>query len=78
MRPPVRDLFGVVPITLEDIELWLLAVPGIDPQSPRAAWYVRAYDVPGKIARAKLAGVFDQVVNRPPPPPQWWARFRWW
>ncbi len=67
MVPRVRDLFGMMPVTMDDVEAWLLAVPGIDPGSPRAAWYTRAYDVPGKIERAKLAGLFDEIVTREPP-----------
>lgn len=77
MRPPVFDLFGEVVVTADDVAAWLEAVPRIDPNSPRAAHYVLAYDVPGKIKAAKVSGLFDALVNRPPPPPYWWQRFKW-
>ena len=57
----MRDLFGVVPVTEAEIRAWLRQVPGLDPASPRAAHYVRSWDVAGKIVAAKLAGTFDQV-----------------
>lgn len=76
LQPPL-DLFGEVPVSWPEVAAWLEAVPRIPPDSPRAAHYVRAYDVPGKIARAKIDGTFEAIVNRPPPPPHWWHRFRW-
>lgn len=64
MRPEVVDLFGEVPVTYEDIEHWLITVPRIDPGSRHADWYVKAYDVPGKIKAAKLAGRWEQMERR--------------
>lgn len=66
-------------MTVPDVNLWLRAVARIDPESPRAAWYVQAYDVPAKVAAAKLRGDFDQLVADPEPPRSafWWRRFRW-
>lgn len=43
-------------VSADDIRTWLEIVPRIDPDGPRAAAYVRCYDVPGKIARAKREG----------------------
>lgn len=63
MRPSLYDLFGQVPISTLDIEQWLLAVPRIRPDTRRAAWYVKAYNVPDKIKAAKLAGTFDDQVS---------------
>lgn len=78
MRPPVRDLFGQIPVTHQDVAAWLIAVPRIDPSSPRAAAYVRAYSVPEKIARAKENGTFEQLTAGPEiPPGHWWRRFKW-
>ncbi len=78
MEPYPTDLFGEVPVTLQDVRAWLLAVPRIDPDGPRAARYVRDYDVPGKIRAFKLRGEFDQVTApRPAPSGHWWLRFRW-
>ena len=80
MRPQERDLFGEVIVTLSDIRLWLLAVPRIDPDGPRAAHYIRGYDVPGKIARAKLQGLFEQITTPrmlDAQSAQWWHRMCW-
>lgn len=54
MHQPALDLFGEVPITVSELRAWLTQVAGLDPDSPRAAHYLRAYDVPRKIARIKL------------------------
>lgn len=63
MTPAELDLFDSVPVTRADVYAWLLALPGLDPQSPRAAEYVRTFDVVGKIMLAKLAGTFDAAVE---------------
>jgi hypothetical protein len=39
---------------------------------------IKGYDVPDKMARAKLEGWFDEAINRPSPPLHWWKRFRWY
>ena len=78
MRPPLRDLFGEVIVTFDDVAAWLIAVPRIDPYGPRAPHYVRGYNVVAKITRAKLDGTFDAIVApRDPPPAKWWLRFHW-
>lgn len=77
MTPHVRDLFDEVPVSFEDIDAWLVAVPRIDPESPRAAYYVKNWDVPAKIRQAKLAGMFESIVTRAEHPGQWWQRFHW-
>ena len=78
MRPRPHDLFGDVVVTVADIDAWLIAVPRIDPRSRRAFYYVKDYNVVGKIKAAKLAGNFDEIVSRPPEPsPWWWDRFSW-
>jgi hypothetical protein len=59
-----RDLFGEIPVSEGDVLAWMLAVPGIAPTSPsRFAWYVRAYNVAGKIRAAKEDGSFDETVS---------------
>ena len=45
-------------VTRAEIAYWLATVPRIDPSGPRAAWYVRAYNVREKIRREKLSGRF--------------------
>ncbi len=77
MTPSITDLFGEVPITHDDVDAWLRAVPRIEPTSHRANQYIKSYSVVEKIAQAKLRGLFDSIVTRPEPHPQWWARFHW-
>ena len=78
MYQPAHDLFGEVVVTQAAVRAWLVAVPRIDPDSPRAGHYVRGYDVVGKIRAAKARGLFDAVTApRDPPPGHWWLRFRW-
>jgi hypothetical protein len=72
MRENPYDLFGEVIVTHHDIALWLIAVPAIDPQSPRAARYVASWDVVGKITRAKSEGLFWSIVERPARPITAW------
>lgn len=60
---PGSDLFGVVPVSIDEVRAWLAAVPRIDPDGPRAAEYVRSYRVVEKIQAAKVAGTFDAAVN---------------
>lgn len=55
------DLFGEIPVYTYDIELWLMCAPKMLPDSPRAAWYVKGWDVVSKIRRAKLAGTFQEM-----------------
>lgn len=69
MRPAARDLFGEIPVTLDELLAWMLAVPGLAPTSPRFAWYVRGWNVIEKIRAAKEAGTFDAIVSAPAPAP---------
>ena len=55
-RPVSLDLFGQIAVSQADLELWVRVVVRLDPGSWRIAWYVRAYDVAGKIQAAKAAG----------------------
>lgn len=78
MRPRLRDLFGQIIVTIQDVRDWLRAVPKIDPDSHRAAHYVKAYSVVDKIRQAKKSGTFDALVTDPPAPVgYWWHRFNW-
>ena len=66
----MRDLFGEIPVTVEELIAWCEAVPRISASSWRFAWYVRAWDVAEKIRQAKAAGTFDAIVSdRAPRPP---------
>jgi len=76
---PPYDLFGEIPVYHYDIAAWLLAVPRIDPDSPRAAQYVRDWNVVAKIKAAKARGQFDSIVSLTTNPmPHWWQRFGWY
>ena len=78
MHQPLFDLFGQVIVTHDEINRWLESVPRMSPDSPRAAWYVRAYDVAGKVARAKLAGEFEAITSRRRERSEfWWQRLSW-
>ena len=58
------DLFGQVVVTYEDLELWVSALaPGFAISEQRMAYYIRHWDVAGKVARAKLAGTFDSTIE---------------
>ena len=80
MQPFVYDLFGEIIVTRADIAAWLVSVPRMDPNSPRAAQYVRGWDVVGKVRAAKLAGRFDAITAPRlicPQSPAWWDRMCW-
>ena len=78
MRPQVFDLFGEIPVTHQEIDAWLRAVPRIEPGTARAAHYVEAWGVVEKIRAAKRAGTFEAITQRESEPsPWWWARFSW-
>lgn len=63
---PALDLFGEVPVLESEIIQWVAAVA---PRwlEPRRSFdgYVKSYDVPGKIRTAKLAGLFDSIIEKP-------------
>lgn len=73
MQPQPKDLFGQVQITKSDIYAWLLAVPQMDPSSPRAATYVRDYGVVQKITASKLNGSFDATTEDARNSSRYWA-----
>lgn len=58
----MRDLFGQVPVSLREIELWLYKVPKLPAGSPRRAAYARGWSVADKIARAKLDGWIHDAI----------------
>jgi hypothetical protein len=72
------DLFGEVVVTWPEVYAWIEAVAGIARDSPRADYYVRAWNVAAKVASAKLDGTYDDILRsyRPPGVP-WLQRFRW-
>ena len=64
-------------INLEAVDLikWVFAVARIPADSPRFAYYVSRWDVPGKIALAKAAGTYADTVKNCPPIDPAWVRF---
>lgn len=61
--PQRPDLFGGQPVTPDDLIRWCCAVARLPHDSPRLAWYIRAYNVADKVARSKAAGTFWQIVS---------------
>lgn len=60
----MRDLFGQVVVTYEDLELWVSAIaPGFAINEQRMAYYVLHWNVADKVRRAKLAGTFDATIE---------------
>jgi len=78
MRPYITDLFGEIPVTHQDVDAWLISVPGIQPGTKRAAHYIEAWSVVEKIRQAKRTGTFDALTAKAEAPsPGWWHRFSW-
>lgn len=59
-----KDLFGDVVVTIEDVELWLDAIPCIPRTSPlRREYYAKHWDVVNKIKSYKLRGLFWDAIE---------------
>lgn len=61
MTPPLYDLFGEIPVTLEEIEIWIDVVPALPRDSWRRAHYARGWNVAEKIRAWKAAGRWDEI-----------------
>ena len=61
---PALDLFGQVAVNWSEVSDWLESVPRIPRKSWRAGHYIRYWNVPEKIAAAKLQGTFEQIISR--------------
>lgn len=57
------DLFGEVPVTLRDLELWLFKIPRLPHFHRSRASYARTWNIVDKIRRAKLDGTFDDAIH---------------
>lgn len=64
MLPPLFDLFGEIPVTHTEVDIWIDVVPGWSRTSHRRAGYAAAWDVAGKIRAAKLSGFWQEVEAR--------------
>jgi hypothetical protein len=73
LRQPAADLFGGVVVTQDDVFDWVAAVAPRYLSKRSFDNYVRSYDVPYKIALAKMRGEFDAITARDQSPP-WHAR----
>lgn len=73
MHPAPFDLFGEIPVTEEEIFLWVAATAPrwLTPERSYRG-YVKSWDVAGKVRAAKLMGTFYHVVEQPARP--WHAR----
>ena len=58
------DLFGEVPVSIRDVELWLDRIVNFRGSSFRVAYYVLNWNVVEKIRAAKLAGVWEGLIDR--------------
>jgi hypothetical protein len=68
---PALDLFGEVPVTWDEVYLWVESVAGIPRDSWRFKWYFQGWNVPEKIRAAKLSGTFDESVAQSYTSPRW-------
>ena len=58
------DLFGEVPITVDDLHAWVAAVaPGFSLSASRCRYYIERWNVAEKVRRAKLDGTFDATIE---------------
>jgi hypothetical protein len=58
------DLFGDVQVTTDDLHAWVSAISPAWALSERSlTYYIRHWDVAGKVRHAKLAGTFDAIIE---------------
>ena len=57
------DLFGDVPVTLRDLELWLYKVAKLPHYHRSRGSYARDWNIVGKIKREKLSGQLDKTCG---------------
>lgn len=61
MTPSLFDLFGEIPVSLSDVEIWIDVVPGWPRTSWRRESYAAAWNVPDKIRTAKITGHWPEI-----------------
>ena len=66
----MRDLFGEIPVSIRDVELWLDLIVNFRGSALRVGYYVLNCNVVDKIRAAKLDGswtglIDDDVAYRP-------------
>lgn len=57
------DLFGFIPVSLQEVELWLYLVPRMAHYQRGRAAYVKGWNVVEKIQRAKAEGRLDAILG---------------
>ena len=62
LKHPIKDLFGDVIVTRDEVEQWVDVVARVPRSSPRREYYIMNWDVAGKIKAAKLAGKFEAII----------------
>ncbi len=72
LRQPVRDLFGEIPVTEDDLYDWVASIAPLHLSKRSFANYVRGYDVANKVRWAKEQGRFEGIKETPRQP--WHAR----
>jgi hypothetical protein len=61
MTPLLYDLFGEIPVTLEEIEIWMDVVPALPRDSWRRAHYAAGWNVAEKVRSWKAAGRWGEI-----------------
>lgn len=64
-KPTCKDLFDEVPVTWDDIWLWIERVAGIHRLSWRANHYATSWNIVEKIQRDKQEGHWPPEHSRP-------------
>ena len=59
----MRDLFGEVPVSIRDVELWLDRIVNFRGGALRVGYYVLNWNVVEKIRAAKLAGTWEGLID---------------
>jgi hypothetical protein len=60
----MRDLFGEIVVLSDDLDRWVSALaPGYASNDARRKYYIKHWNVADKVARAKLAGTFESIIE---------------
>lgn len=64
---PIFDLFGEVPVTLDDLREWVASTSPVNLEERFFDNYVRRYNVADKVRAAKRTGDFDRITSEKRP-----------
>lgn len=62
MIPSAFDLFGEVPVTLTDLNIWCDHLGKHWPAEWRKEWYIKNWNVADKVRQSKLDGSFFRLL----------------